>query len=98
MTTGERAPFRFEATVHPREAGAELRRVDDLDVDRVPDPEGEVRVIVDAEDCRRLVDSGFEVRLLRSVPVRPIDQRMVATEEDARSWLDSRIREARGGA
>lgn len=94
---GERDPVRFEATLHPRAEGADLRRVADLDVDRVPDPAGDVRVLVDVDECRRLLDSGFEVRLQRAVPVHPLDAGMVASEDDARGWLEQRVRDA-GGA
>jgi len=94
---GERGAVRVIATLYPREEGLDVRRVDDLDVDRVPDPEGIVRVLVDADECRRLVDSGFEVRLQRTVPIRPLATQMVADDEEARSWLESRVREA-GGA
>lgn len=96
---GERAPgeggtIRFEATVHPRAEGADLEHIADFDVDRVPDPEGRVRLLVDLEECRRLLDGGFEVRLQRAVPVRPLDVRLVATEDDVRAWFDERVREA----
>lgn len=88
--------MRFEATLHPRPGAAAVARVDDLDVDRVPDPEGDVRVLVDVEDCLRLLDSGFEVRLQRAIPVRPLDERLVASEDDTRSWIEQRVREAGG--
>ena len=68
----ERGPVRFEATVHSRQGGADVARVDDLDVDRVPDPEGGVRVLVDAPSALRLLEAGYEVRLQRAVPVRPL--------------------------
>jgi hypothetical protein len=92
----EGRPVRFEATLHPRPGVAEVVRVDDLDVDRVPDPEGGVRVLVDVAECVRLLDGGFEVRLQRAVPIQPIDPRLVSSEEDTRSWIEQRVREAGG--
>lgn len=91
-----RRSVRFEATVHPGEAQVEFaaltRRVADLDLDRIPDPEGQVRLLVDADECAQLLDQGFEVRLRRAVPIRPLDQRLVADDEDVRAWFDERTR------
>jgi len=89
---------RFEATLHPRPEAADVARVDDLDVDRVPDADGETRVLVDVHDCIRLLAGGFEVRLQRAVPVQPLDSRLVSSEEDARSWIEQRVRQAGGPA
>jgi hypothetical protein len=90
---GPAGPARFEATVHPREdTGVELAMVADLDLDRVPDPEGGVRVLVNMEEVAHLVEQGFEVRLERPVPVRPLDPGMVASDEDVRAWFEERVR------
>jgi hypothetical protein len=94
----EGRPVRFEATLHPRPGVAAVARVDDLDVDRVPDADGQIRVLVDIQDCIRLLDSGFEVRLQRAVPIQPLDSRLVSSEEDTRSWIEQRVRDAGGPA
>lgn len=87
---------RFEATVHPGEAPVGLSamadRVAALDLDRIPDPEGGVRLLVDADECAQLLDRGFEVRLRRAVPVRPLDQSQVADDDDVRAWFEERAR------
>ena len=62
-----------------RTGAADLEHVADLDIDRLPDPEGGMRVLVDADDCRRLLEAGYEVHLLRALPVRPLEQRPGAT-------------------
>jgi hypothetical protein len=67
------AAMRFEATVYRTARSAELGAVDALDLDRVPDPEGGVRVLVGPEDMRRLVAEGFEVRVQAVAPVAPLD-------------------------
>jgi hypothetical protein len=85
-------PARFEATVHPGPAGADLARVADLDLDRVPDRAGEVRVLVTVEEVAALVGQGFEVRLQRLVPVRPLDPGLVASDEQVRAWFEERVR------
>jgi hypothetical protein len=93
---GERGAVRFEATLHPRLGVADVGRVDDLDVDRVPDPEGGARVLVDVAECVRLLEAGYEVRLQRAVPVKPFDARLLADDDEARGWIEQRVREAGG--
>jgi hypothetical protein len=84
----QRRTIRFEATVHPGEPGVSLERVADLDLDRVPDPEGGVRVLVTAEDLAQLLERGYEVRLVRAHDVRPLDPRSVIDDDSARAWLE----------
>lgn len=92
---GERSALRFEATVLPADAGehvsAMAERVADLDLDRIPDPEGGVRLLVDANECAELLDRGFEVRLRRAVPVRPLDPQMIAGDDEVQTWFDQRV-------
>ena len=88
----ERAPVRYEASLRAGTAGrAGIARVADLDLDRVADPKGKVRVLVDIEEVERLVASGFEVRLHRVVPVEPVAARLVVGDDAARAWLDQHL-------
>ncbi|MER5299858.1 MULTISPECIES: hypothetical protein [Streptomyces] len=82
---------RFDATVHPGAANRDLRGVADLDLDRIPDPEGAVRVLVTADECRRLLESGYEVHLHAPVPVRPLPAELVEQDEAVRRWLEERL-------
>lgn len=75
---------RFEATVHAR--SAELPAVDSLDLDRVPDPEGGVRMSVDPQDLARLVAEGYEVGVQAVAPLAPLDPSLVSDEADARAY------------
>jgi hypothetical protein len=89
--------IRFEATVHAGErAEADLARVADVDVDRVPDPGGEIRVLVDAAECVRLLEQGFEVRLHRALPVRPLDSQLMMDDNGVQAWFEERISLAGG--
>ena len=87
---------RYEATIHagdPALADADaLAGVSELDLDRVPDPSGGIRVLVEPSDISRLVAQGFEVRLHRAVPVQPLDPGLVTADEDNLSWLTARLR------
>ena len=84
---------RYEATVHsPATAAAEHdAAVSEFDLDRVPDPDGGTRVIVDEGDIARLVAAGFEVRLQSAILAGPVDPGLVASDDDARAWLSSRM-------
>ena len=83
---------RFEATVHPGERETPLERVADLGLDRLPDREGGVRVLIDADDATRLLEAGYEVRLVRALPVQPLDPSLVMDDESAQALLDERTR------
>lgn len=84
---------RFEVTVHveqDRPGPEAVARISALDLDRVPDVDG-VRLLVSMEEAARLVDQGFEVRLLRAVPVQPLDADLIASDEQTRSWFEDRV-------
>jgi hypothetical protein len=86
------AAVRLEATVHPGERRVPLDAVADLDLDRVPDPDGGVRVLITADEAARLVEAGYEVHLLRALPVAPLDRSLVVDDQSDRAWLEEQIR------
>ncbi|HVL99913.1 MAG TPA: hypothetical protein VM324_11535 [Egibacteraceae bacterium] len=92
---GEGPDVRFEATVLAPDAGvsafAVAERVAELDLDRIPDPEGGVRLLIDVDECVALLDRGFEVRLRRAVPVRPLDPQLIAGDDEVQAWFDERV-------
>jgi hypothetical protein len=91
--SGGRAQMRFEATIYPGDAGdITAPRVSALDLDRVPDPSGEVRVLLNLDDLYRLLEEGFEVRLHRAVPLRPLDPELIADDRDVQAWFEERTR------
>src|SRR6478752_3328741 len=77
----------------PAETAAQLdartAQVSALDLDRLPDRQ-QVRLLVDAEQLDRLRAAGLQVSVQRSVPVRPLDPALVATEDDVMDWLTAR--------
>ncbi len=100
--TPEGQPIRYEATLHPGTAGRlDASRAADLDLDRVPDPKGRIRVLIEPQQIHALVAAGVEVRLHRAVPIQPLDSRLLVDDDSARGWLDRRLaglqREAEGG-
>jgi hypothetical protein len=92
-----REAVRFEATVHPRPgvvsaAAAVEQRVSDLDLDRVPDAAGELRVLLTPDDVARLTAQGFEVRVQQALPVQPLDPGLVPDDAAVREWFDRTVR------
>lgn len=83
---------RFEARVLPGERQLSLQRVADLDLDRIPDPEGGVRVLISAEDAENLLAQGYEVVLLRAQRVEPLDPKLVSDDDSVSAWLEEQTR------
>jgi len=88
---GPSRPVRFDATIHPGRGAKDLAPLDAIALDRVPDRYGRIRALMTAEECETLLDLGYEVRLHRAHPIRPLDPRLVETDESARRWLDERL-------
>ena len=93
-----RGADRLEATVHPRpgvaaaSAAAVEQRLSDLDLDRVPDAAGELRVLLTPDELARLTAQGFEVRVQQALPVRPLDPGLVTDDQAVREWFDKSVR------
>lgn len=83
---------RFEVTLHRGERHASLKDLPALGLDRLPAPSDEVRLLVTLDEAARLVQMGFEVRLLRAHPVRPLDGALVMDDAAARAEFEERIR------
>jgi hypothetical protein len=86
-----RGALRFEGTAHPGEQNTPLSRISDLDLDRVPDPQGGVRLVVTAEEVAALLDRGYEVRLYRTVLVEPLSAELTRSDEQVTVWLEERV-------
>jgi hypothetical protein len=81
--------FRFEATLH---GDVDPARVADLDVDRVPDPAGGTRVLLEVADCVRLLQAGYEVHLHRAMPKRPLERGLRGDDDNVRAWFEENVR------
>jgi len=89
--TAPARPVRFDATIHPGRGAKDLAPLDALALDRVPDRYGRIRALMTAEECETLLELGYEVRLHRAHPIRPLDPRLVETDESAQRWLEERL-------
>jgi hypothetical protein len=85
--------LRFEATVHPGDADVPLQGVADLDLDRVPDPQRGVRVLVTTDDIVALLERGYEVRLHRLARLEPLSPGLRMSDDDATAWLEERVKD-----
>jgi hypothetical protein len=83
--------LRFEATVHPGDRDIPLESVADLDLDRVPDPQRGVRVLVTTDEIVALLERGYEVRLHRVTPVEPLSPELRIDNDEAIAWLEERV-------
>ena len=83
--------LRFEATIHQGERERALSRVADLDLDRVPDPRGDVRLLINPDELARLLDEGYEVRLYRTVRPQPLRPDLVVDDDEAVRWLEEQV-------
>lgn len=68
-----------------------MARVADLDLDRVPDPQGGVRLLVSVADIAELLDRGYEVRLHRIARVEPLSPDLVVDDAAAVAWLEEQV-------
>ncbi len=82
---------RFEATIHRGLRQRSIKAIPALDLDRVPDPDGEVRVLVELDDVTRLIQLGYEVHLLDSSDVRPLDPALIVDDDSAMAWLEDQV-------
>lgn len=83
--------LRFEATVHPGAMDVALESVADLDLDRVPDPQLGVRLLVTTDDIMALLERGFEVRLHGLAHVEPLSPELRFRDDEAIAWLEGRV-------
>jgi hypothetical protein len=87
---------RFEATVYPGPSG-DLSRIDEIDVFRVPSPEGQIRVLAMPNELEHLLELGFELHLHRAHPIRPLDPTLIESDEGVQDWLADWYREVSRG-
>lgn len=86
---------RFEATIH---APRNVKREDwanYIDVDRVPDTKGKIKALLSMEDCVRLLNDGFEIRLFRAHPIEPLKRDLIVSDKVFDKWLKDQLRDVK---
>jgi hypothetical protein len=82
---------RFDATIHKKGARRDADWATALNLDRVPDPKGRIRALIDVEDLVRLLDGGYEVRLYHAHPHGPLDPELIEDDESFQTWVDEQL-------
>lgn len=83
---------RFEATLGPTPRRKAVLAAAELDLDRLPDADGKVKLLLTADDARRLLEQGYEVHLTAAIPVAPLDPKRIMTDEQAKRWLEQQVK------
>jgi hypothetical protein len=88
-----RAPaVRFEATLGAAPHAKAVTAAAALDLDRLPDAKGKVKLLLTADDARRLLEQGFEVHLTAAFPVAPLAKGLVMSDTQAKNWLEEQVK------
>jgi hypothetical protein len=83
---------RFEATLGSTPHDKAVLAAAELDLDRLPDADGKVKLLLTADDARRLLEQGYEVHLTAAIRVAPLDQKLVMTDQQATDWLKQQVK------
>ena len=86
------ADLRFEATLGPLPRGKAVAAAAELDLDRLPDLAGKVRLLITPADAQRLLERGYEVRLDAAVPIKPLDPKLVMTDQESKRQLEAQVK------
>jgi len=89
---GGPSDIRFEATLGPTPYRKALSLAADMDLDRLPDVDGQVRLLLTPDDARRLLAMGVPVHLDKAHPVRPLPRERLMSDQQAQSWLEERLK------
>ncbi len=84
--------LRFEATLGALPRDKALAAAAELDLDRLPDVDRKVRLLVTPADAQRLLERGIEVRLHAAVPVKPLDAALVMSDAQSERWLTQQVK------
>jgi hypothetical protein len=83
---------RLEVTLGRTPIKQALEAIAERGLDRLPSPKGEVRLLVTHEEADRLLRQGVEIHLKAVHPVRPLDPKLVLTDEQAQNELARRLK------
>jgi hypothetical protein len=87
--------IRFEATLGSANHAKALAAAASLALDRLPDVQRKVRLLITADDARRLLERGFEVHLHTAAVLAPLDRRLILSDRQAQEELEARLKGVR---
>jgi hypothetical protein len=82
---------RFDVTLPTKDRAAAVETVTALDLDRLPDRDGEVHLLVTLDEVAMLVDGGHEVHMIAALRVAPLDPKLVMDDGDSMAWLEAQV-------
>lgn len=88
----DRRSYRFTAVVTKPVRREAMRVVSELGLDRLPDRDRKIHLLITADDARRLLERGVQVELLSVNPVAPLNPSLILTDEAAREDLERRLK------
>jgi len=93
-TAEERQPpqLRFVATLRALVYAKAVALIADLALDRLPDTNGQLRLLVSPQDLERLLAQGVEVTLLAALPIAPLNPSLILTTPQSKRWLDAQVK------
>lgn len=84
--------LRFEATLGATPRAKALEITAELALDRLPDADRTVRLLISPDDARTLLEHGYEVHLKAALPVAPLSPSLIPTDEAATAWLKKALK------
>ena len=94
---GTAEQYRLSATLVARDREKALKAVSELGLDRVPDAGRQIRLLLWPDEVHLLLARGFEVLLHRSIPVAPLDFKLIRADKEVQTGLTRRLRGVRKG-
>lgn len=82
---------RFEAMLVSTAREKAIGLASDLDLDRLPDADGKVRLLLTPADAQRVLERGYRLQLLAAVPSGPLDSKLVMDDTDAQRALEAQL-------
>jgi len=90
--SNNRPSYRFAAIVTQPGRREAMRVISELGLDRLPDREGKLHLLIAPDDARRLLEHGARVELLSVTPVAPLSPALILTDEAAGADLERRVK------
>ena len=89
--TAAESTFRYSAMIPAGNKAKALRLIEELGLDRLPDARGRIRLLLFPDDLRQLVERDQSVLLQAVVRVKPIDRKLVYTDEEFNKVIKKRL-------
>ncbi len=89
--TSRDSGLRFDVTMPTKDRAAAIEMATALDLDRLPDRDGDVHLIATLDEVAMLVEGGYEVHLSAAVHVAPLDPALVMDDKDSMAWLEAQV-------